>query len=78
MGDLVFFGNGKMSHVGIYLQNNYFVHASASYGVIISDLDSDYFQSQLAAAGRIVDLNMAAVTKMKFYLSKMESIPEVE
>ncbi|MAT50752.1 MAG: hypothetical protein CMK32_06160 [Porticoccaceae bacterium] len=44
-GDLVFF---KISvwgnHVGIYLGNNQFLHASASQGVMISRLDNPYWQ----------------------------------
>src|SRR5690606_11841713 len=39
-GDLVFFNiqGKKDSHVGVYLQNHRFVHASTSKGVVISDL----------------------------------------
>src|SRR5690348_1028029 len=38
-GDLVFFNTRVgISHVGIYLQNNKFVHASSTNGVKISDL----------------------------------------
>jgi lipoprotein Spr len=53
-GDLVFFKiNGKrISHVGIYLGNNRFVHSSRSRGVIISDLTHPYFQKRYAGAGR--------------------------
>lgn len=53
-GDLVFFDiNGKKSsHVGIYLLNNKFVHASTSKGVIISDLENPYYKSAFAKGGR--------------------------
>jgi len=54
-GDLVFFDiNGKKSsHVGVYLMNNKFVHASSSKGVIISDLLNPYYQSAFAKGGRL-------------------------
>jgi cell wall-associated NlpC family hydrolase len=54
-GDLVFFKTrGKsISHVGIYLRNNKFIHASTSSGVMISDLNEDYFDARYAGAGRI-------------------------
>lgn len=53
-GDLVFFKTrGKsVSHVGIYLRNNKFIHASTSSGVMISDLDDDYFSKRYVGAGR--------------------------
>lgn len=57
LGDLVFFSNRKaIDHVGIYLAKDYFVHASVSYGVIVSELNDLYYRSRFAAAGRIVDL----------------------
>lgn len=54
-GDLVFFIiNGKsVSHVGVYLQHNKFVHASTRRGVIISDLDEPYYKKYYHGAGRI-------------------------
>jgi len=55
-GDLVFFhtGRGKhINHVGVYLQNRYFVQASTSNGVIISNLDEPYWKQHYAAGGRI-------------------------
>jgi lipoprotein Spr len=54
-GDLVFFdtGRGRISHVGVYLGNNKFVHASTSNGVIISDLDEDYFSKRYVGSGRV-------------------------
>lgn len=52
-GDLVFFNtSGGVSHVGIYLHNNKFVHASTSSGVIISDLDEPYWERRFLGAGR--------------------------
>lgn len=47
-GDLVFFettGGGHISHVGIYMGNRQFIHASSgkSRRVMISSLDSDYY-----------------------------------
>ncbi|WKW45790.1 NlpC/P60 family protein [Myroides sp. JBRI-B21084] len=53
-GDLVFFsiGNsGTINHVGIYLQNNKFVHASSSKGVIISNLNDTYYAKYLVKCG---------------------------
>ncbi|RYY90788.1 MAG: hypothetical protein EOO15_01210, partial [Chitinophagaceae bacterium] len=45
-GDLVFFTTGStITHVGFYLQNNKFVHASTSEGVTISDLNDRYWQA---------------------------------
>lgn len=53
-GDLVFFNTrGGISHVGIYLQNNKFVHASSSSGVKISDMFEPYYLKRYMGAGRI-------------------------
>lgn len=53
-GDLVFFAAGKsISHVGMYLSNNKFVHASTSKGVVISDLNETYWSTRFAKAGRL-------------------------
>jgi hypothetical protein len=48
-GDLVFFDltrSGKIGHVGIYLQNGRFVHASTSKGVRIDYLEDVYYSKQ--------------------------------
>ncbi|MBS1772313.1 MAG: C40 family peptidase [Bacteroidetes bacterium] len=57
-GDLIFFKTrGKhISHVGIYLMNSFFVHASNS-GVMISSLNEDYWHKRFAGAGYI-DINL--------------------
>ncbi len=54
-GDLVFFRTDgrKISHVGIYINNGKFVHASESRGVAIDDLSADTFASEYAGARRI-------------------------
>jgi hypothetical protein len=52
-GDLVFFNTrGGISHVGMYLSNNKFVHASTN-GVAISSLYDGYYASKLIGVGRI-------------------------
>ena len=52
-GDLVFFNTiGGVSHVGMYLQNNKFVHASSG-GVTISDLYEDYWMKRFVGVGRV-------------------------
>jgi cell wall-associated NlpC family hydrolase len=54
-GDLVFFDfdGQKFSHVGVYLQNNKFVHASSSRGVIISDLKDPWYYKYFSRGGSV-------------------------
>lgn len=54
-GDLLFFRirRGQVSHVGIYLGDNKFVHASTTQGVIVSDLREDYYRRYFYKAGRL-------------------------
>ena len=56
-GDLVFFNTTgePASHVGIYLGDDLFAHASVSLGVTISSLESSYYQKRYEGARRIVD-----------------------
>ncbi len=54
-GDLVFFntnGGRDITHVGIYLFNNKFVHAATSGGVMVSDLNDIYWKPRYRGAGR--------------------------
>lgn len=53
-GDIVFFtnSNGKVSHVGIYLKDDLFVHSSTSNGVTISSLDNSYWKKHFYKGGR--------------------------
>ena len=54
-GDLVFFNISKKknSHVGVYLMNNMFVHASTSKGVMISSLDNPYYKKTFSKGGKL-------------------------
>jgi lipoprotein Spr len=54
-GDMVFFKiNSKtVSHVGVILKNNKFVHASTSKGVLISDLNEAYYKKYFYCYGRM-------------------------
>ncbi len=55
-GDLVFFDmnfSGRIDHVGIYLADGYFAHASSSYGVVIARLEDNYYRRRLFAFGRV-------------------------
>lgn len=53
-GDVVFFtnSNGKVSHVGIYLKDDLFVHSSTSNGVTISSLENSYWKKHFYKGGR--------------------------
>lgn len=55
-GDLVFFNTTgtRASHVGIYLGDDLFAHASVSLGVTISSLESSYYKKRYEGAKRIV------------------------
>ena len=56
-GDLVFFATGKdpdkVSHVGIMLDEENFIHASTSKGVVISKVTSNYYIRTFMMYGRI-------------------------
>ena len=57
-GDLIFFdtaggGGKKISHVGIYVGDGMMIHSSSSKGVIVSDINADYFKRTFAGAGYV-------------------------
>lgn len=59
-GDLVFFkttGDGSISHVGIYIGRNQFIHAASdgsNTGVIVSSLNEKYYKNCYAAVGKTI------------------------
>ncbi len=59
LGDVIFFnrrGRGQVSHVGIYIGHNRFIHASStrSGGVRVDSLDSAYWRSSYMQAKRVL------------------------
>lgn len=56
-GDLVFFNTTgeQYSHVGIYLGDDLFAHASVTLGVTISSLQSSYYESRYLGARRVIE-----------------------
>jgi lipoprotein Spr len=55
-GDLLFFHTTRagLSHVGLYLGDNKFIHASCTKGVTVDDLNSSYYKKAYRKAGRIL------------------------
>jgi lipoprotein Spr len=52
-GDFVFFNTrGGVSHVGVYLGNDFFVHSSTNSGVVISSLREEYYKRRFLGGGR--------------------------
>lgn len=56
-GDLVFFRqrSKRINHVGVYLGNTYFIHASTSHGVMISSLTEAHWKKTFAGIGKLND-----------------------
>ncbi len=63
-GDLVFFKihSRRISHVGIYLGNNRFAHASVK-GVAIGSLDDPYYKRYFYRGGRMLESFKAELQK---------------
>lgn len=53
-GDMVYFkiNTARVGHVGIYLQDGYFVHASSSKGVMVNNLSESYYKKYFTKGGR--------------------------
>ncbi|OFY83705.1 MAG: hypothetical protein A3F72_12905 [Bacteroidetes bacterium RIFCSPLOWO2_12_FULL_35_15] len=66
-GDILFFKikRGQISHVGIYLGNNKFAHASVAYGVIISDLNEEYYKKYFYKGGRVIGNSQEEAVRRK-------------
>ncbi len=76
LGDLLFFKtnisrstrNNKITHVGLYLANGYFIQSSSN-GVNIANIYSGYWKTCFVAAGRLQE---------KYYLKSRLSMPQGE
>lgn len=56
VGDIVLFKTGRtMKHVGIYIGDEKFVHASTSSGVIVSEMSNSYWSKRYYASRRIIN-----------------------
>lgn len=57
-GQFVFFkiNTSKVGHVGLFIQESYFAHASSSKGVMISSLDENYWSKYFIGGGKLKDL----------------------
>ena len=55
-GDLVFFKNSrKISHVGIFVGNNKFIHASTNRGVVVQSLDDAFYKQNFAGFKKVLN-----------------------
>ena len=54
-GDLVFFsfGGNDVDHVGVYLNNGFFVHASTTRGIVVDDITLPAYQKVLVKSGSV-------------------------
>src|SRR6188768_527596 len=63
-GDLIFFNtHGGISRVGVYLQNNKFVHAATSGGVMISDIFDEYWVRRFVGVGRLKEKESIVISR---------------
>jgi len=65
-GDILCFKirSRRISHVGIYLKDNKFVHSSRSKGVMINGLDEPYYKKRLFSCGRVKGMGSTRLSKM--------------
>lgn len=57
-GDLLFFdtrGRGRVSHVGMYVGDGYFVHSGSKTGVAVASLESEFYSRVFLKAKRVLD-----------------------
>jgi cell wall-associated NlpC family hydrolase len=57
LGDLVFFNTGGsgVSHVGIYVGDNKFIHSATNEGVVVDNMSESYYVKRYVTARRVLD-----------------------
>ena len=66
-GDLIFFGKKRINHVGVYLSDGQFIHASSSQGVMVSSLDDRYWKKRFVGSKRHLALKSGnGASRVKF------------
>lgn len=80
-GDLIFFSTGRdktrVSHVGMYIGDSKFIHASGSRGVIVSDINERYYVKNYHSSGHVARA-MDKEKKPKRGKKKQEAVPVTE
>jgi hypothetical protein len=74
-GDLIFFGNSKkkrVNHVGVYLSDGQFIHASSSQGITVSSLDDRYWKKRFVGSRRHMALSSSQDTDQLLFESHLE------
>lgn len=68
-GDILCFKTRRrsFSHIGIYLKDDKFVHASRTRGVTISSLKSPYFAKRLAKCGRVAGIHAFSIAQVRLH-----------
>ncbi len=78
-GDLVFFNTRRsvyVSHVGIYLGNNLFAHASSRYGVTLSSFNSTFYRTQFIGGKRLTMEHIAELNNGEQHSSLLQTADE--
>lgn len=74
-GDLIFFGNSKkkrINHVGVYLSDGQFIHASSSQGITVSSLEDRYWKKRFVGSRRHMALSSSQDTDELLFESHLE------
>lgn len=79
-GDFVFFKirSKNITHVGVYIGDNKFAHASTSKGVMISNLDESYWKRYYFNGGRVLPEGRASVIKSPVFTAEMAKDEVIE
>ncbi len=83
-GDLIFFdtrkhSRGRINHVGIYIGNNRFRHASSSKGrIITTSINKPYYRKRVVICKRVIPSNRICIKPKSKPKSKSKSKPKIE